>query len=34
MAELNNDGKVLGLQWHLSTKKIVFKLLAICEFAQ
>ena len=33
-AELNDFRKVLSLQWHLSTDKIVFKLLPIYEFAQ
>ena len=33
-AELNNFRKGLSLQWHLSTDKIVFKLLPTYEFAQ
>ena len=33
-AELNDFRKGLSLQWHLSTDKIVFKLLPTYEFAQ
>ena len=34
LAKLNDYQKVLGLQWQLSTDKIVFKLLPVYEFAQ
>ena len=34
LVELNNYRKVLGLQWQLSTNKIVCELLPICEYDQ